>query len=178
VDRQRPHIPKDLIAEFSRKHHIQKLSIFGSYLREDFGPESDIDFLVEFEPGHIPGLIAFAGMEIELSEILGRKVDLRMLRTSADISATRLLHMPRCSMRIDDLIRLRHMLDAGQKAVSFVANKNRADLDDDPTLAFALMKAIEIIGEAASKVSRSSQERFKEIPWSQIVGMRNRLIHA
>jgi len=83
VDRQRPHIPKDLIAEFSRKHHIQKLSIFGSYLREDFGPESDIDFLVEFEPGHIPGLIAFAGMEIELSEILGIKVD---LRTAQDLS--------------------------------------------------------------------------------------------
>lgn len=81
-------------------------------------------------------------------------------------------------MRSDDLIRLRHMLDAGQKAVSFVANKRRADLDDDPTLAFAPMKAIEIIGEAASKVSRSSRERFNEIPWPQIVGMRNRLIHA
>ena len=81
-------------------------------------------------------------------------------------------------MQSDDLIRLRHMLDAGQKAVSFITSKSRADLDDDPTLAFALMKAIEIIGEAASKVSRSSQERFKEIPWQQIVGMRNRLIHA
>lgn len=78
----------------------------------------------------------------------------------------------------DDLIRLRHMLEAGQKAVSFAADKSRADLDDDPMLAFALMKAIEIIGEAASKVSRGSQERLKEIPWAEIVGMRNRLIHA
>jgi len=178
MNKGRPIIPDNFIKDFCRKRHIKKLSVFGSHLREDFGPESDIDFLVEFDPEHIPGLLEIAGMEIELSETLGRKVDLRMLRTSADISATRLLHMPRCSMRIDDLIRLRHMLDAGQKAVSFVANKNRADLDDDPTLAFALMKAIEIIGEAASKVSRSSQERFKEIPWSQIVGMRNRLIHA
>lgn len=83
MDRQRPDIPKDLIEEFCRKHHIRKLSIFGSYLRDDFGPESDIDFLVEFEPEHIPGLIKFAGMEIELSEILGRKVD---LRTAQDLS--------------------------------------------------------------------------------------------
>jgi uncharacterized protein with HEPN domain len=81
-------------------------------------------------------------------------------------------------MRKDDLIRIRHMLDAGQKAVSFAANKTRADLDNDPVLTFALMKTIEIIGEAASKVSRGSQARLKEIPWPEIVGMRNRLIHA
>lgn len=81
-------------------------------------------------------------------------------------------------MRRDDLIRLRHMLDAGLQAISFVANRSRADLENDPVLAFALMKTIEIIGEAASKVSRGSQERLKEIPWPEIVGMRNRLIHA
>ena len=83
MDRHRPDIPKNLIEEFCRRHHIRKLSIFGSYLRDDFRPESDIDFLVEFEPEHIPGLIGFAGMEIELSEILGRKVD---LRTAQDLS--------------------------------------------------------------------------------------------
>jgi uncharacterized protein len=84
MKQRRPLIPKGLIEEFCRKYHIRKLSIFGSYLREDFGPQSDIDFLVEFDPGHIPGLIAFAGMEIELSEILGgRKVD---LRTPQDLS--------------------------------------------------------------------------------------------
>lgn len=69
-------IPKDEITEFCRRHHIVKLSFFGSVLRDDFGPESDVDVLVEFGPAHIPGLIRFAGMEIELSEILGRKVDL------------------------------------------------------------------------------------------------------
>lgn len=70
-------LPKEKIAEFCRKNHIRKLSIFGSFLHGDFGPDSDIDFLVEFDPDHIPGLITLAGMEIELSEILGRKVDLR-----------------------------------------------------------------------------------------------------
>ena len=68
-------VPKDKIADFCRRHHIRKLSLFGSVLRDDFRPDSDVDVLVEFEPGHVPGL-AFFGMEQELSEILGRKVDL------------------------------------------------------------------------------------------------------
>jgi hypothetical protein len=70
-------VPHEQIAEFCRRHHIRKLALFGSVLRDDFRPESDVDVLVEFEPDHIPGLIRFSGMEIELSEILaGRKVDL------------------------------------------------------------------------------------------------------
>ena len=63
------------IAEFCRERHIRRLSLFGSVLGDEFGPDSDVDVLVEFEPGHVPGLEFFA-MEIELSEILGRKVDL------------------------------------------------------------------------------------------------------
>lgn len=70
-------IPVDRIkiAEFCRKHHIRRLSLFGSVLREDFHRDSDVDVLVEFEPGHVPGL-AFFAMEMELSNILGHKVDL------------------------------------------------------------------------------------------------------
>lgn len=68
-------VPREAIADFCRRHHIRKLSLFGSVLRDDFGPESDVDVLVEFEPEHIPGL-AFFGMERELSEILGRRVEL------------------------------------------------------------------------------------------------------
>ena len=71
----RVELPRDKIAEFCRQHHIRKLAFFGSILREDFGPGSDIDVLVEFEPGHAPGL-AFFAMERELSELLGQKVDL------------------------------------------------------------------------------------------------------
>ncbi len=63
------------IVDFCRKHHIRKFAFFGSVLRDDFRPESDVDVLVEFEPDHVPGL-AFFAMEGELSEILGRKVEL------------------------------------------------------------------------------------------------------
>jgi predicted nucleotidyltransferase len=65
----------DAIAAFCRRNRIRKLSLFGSILRDDFGPESDIDVLVEFEEGATPGL-AYFSMQDELSELLGRKVDL------------------------------------------------------------------------------------------------------
>ena len=69
-------IPKQRIAEFCRRNHIRRLALFGSVLRDDFRPDSDVDVLVEFEPGARVGLLRLAGMEIELGEILGRKVDL------------------------------------------------------------------------------------------------------
>ena len=68
-------VPPEQIEAFCRRHHIRRLAVFGSALRDDFGPDSDVDVLVEFEPGHTPGL-AFFSMETELSEVLGRKVDL------------------------------------------------------------------------------------------------------
>ena len=68
-------IPKGKITEFCKRNRIRKLAFFGSVLRDDFAPESDVDVLVEFEPGHTPGL-RFFRMEEELSELLGRKVDL------------------------------------------------------------------------------------------------------
>ncbi|MBI5827312.1 MAG: nucleotidyltransferase family protein [Deltaproteobacteria bacterium] len=76
-------ISKEKIAGFCRRNHIRKLSLFGSVLRDDFGPGSDVDVLVEFEEGHVPGLITLSGMEIELSGIIGRKAD---LRTPEDLS--------------------------------------------------------------------------------------------
>ena len=68
-------VPRKKLEEFCRRNHIRKLAFFGSVLREDLGPESDIDVLVEFEPGKTPGF-AFFEMQEELSEILGHKVDL------------------------------------------------------------------------------------------------------
>jgi len=81
-------------------------------------------------------------------------------------------------MRRDDLIRMRHMLDAAQKAMTFAAGKSRTDLAQDSMLAYAVVRAVEIIGEAASKISLDSQELHNEIPWRQIIGIRHRLIHG
>jgi hypothetical protein len=74
---------KDKLIEFCRKNHIKKLSLFGSALRGPLDADSDIDLLVEFEKGHTPGLFSIVRMEMELAEVLGRKVD---LRTPEDLS--------------------------------------------------------------------------------------------
>lgn len=73
-------IPKKTVAQFCRRHRITRLSLFGSAIRDDFGPDSDIDVLVEFEPGARVGFIALAGLEIELSEILGRNAELHTVK--------------------------------------------------------------------------------------------------
>jgi predicted nucleotidyltransferase len=76
-------ITREQIADFCKKNQIRKFAFYGSVLRDDFRPDSDIDILVEFEPEQPIGLMEVAGMEIELSEIIGRKVD---LRTPEDLS--------------------------------------------------------------------------------------------
>ena len=77
-----------------------------------------------------------------------------------------------------DHIRIRHMRDAAQQALLFIQGETRRSLDENIMLVFALVKAIEIIGEAASQVSADFQEAHPQIPWQVIIGMRNRLIHA
>ncbi len=76
-------VPQPALAAFCERHHITRLALFGSALRDDFRPDSDVDVLVEFSPDHVPGLIRIAGIAHELSEIVGRPVD---LRTPGDLS--------------------------------------------------------------------------------------------
>ena len=76
-------MPRDKLIEFCKKNYIRKLSLFGSAISGKLGPDSDIDLLVEFEEGHTPGLFSIVRMEMELTEVLGRKVD---LRTPDDLS--------------------------------------------------------------------------------------------
>ncbi len=76
-------IPARKVAEFCRRYHIRRMSLFGSVIRDDFTSESDVDVLVEFLPGRLPGFAFFGVMPEELSEILGRKVD---LNTAEDLS--------------------------------------------------------------------------------------------
>ena len=81
-------------------------------------------------------------------------------------------------MNESDVIRLRHMLDAAREALSFIAGRSSEDLSRDRMLVLALVKEIEIIGEAASRISEESRKALPRIPWPKIIAMRNRLIHA
>ena len=81
-------------------------------------------------------------------------------------------------MKEADQVRIRHMLDAAEKAISFADGRIRDDLDEDDQPVFALVKAVEIIGEAAGQITSPTQEELPFMTWSDIVGMRNRLVHA
>ncbi len=81
-------------------------------------------------------------------------------------------------MRDDDRVRILHMIDAAESLEQFAAGRGREDLDTDRMLLFAIVRAIEVVGEAASKVTDETQDASTGIPWASIVGMRNRLIHG
>lgn len=81
-------------------------------------------------------------------------------------------------MSPDDRWRVRHMIEAAEQALAFIQGRARPDLDADAMLRFALMRAVEVVGEAATQVSESGRSEMPAVPWPQIVGMRNRLVHA
>jgi uncharacterized protein with HEPN domain len=81
-------------------------------------------------------------------------------------------------MSPDDFWRIGHMLDAIRAALGFVEGRGRPDLDDDRMLQFALVRAVEIVGEAASRISPEGRACVQDVPWVDVVGMRNRLVHA
>ena len=81
-------------------------------------------------------------------------------------------------MKPDDRVRLRHVVDALSSAIRFTKGRRREELDSDEMLAFALVHALQIVGEAAGKVSAETRGRLPEIPWANLIGMRHRLVHA
>ena len=77
-----------------------------------------------------------------------------------------------------DEVRLRHMLDAAKEALSFVQGRSRSDLDENRMLTLSLVKEVEIIGEAAYRISADSRGGLPSLPWADLIGMRHRLVHA
>jgi uncharacterized protein with HEPN domain len=90
----------------------------------------------------------------------------------------RLCNQPKSNMCKADAVRLRHMMEAAQEALSFAQGRTRQDLDRDRMLSMAIARCIEIIGEAVQRISPGTKARYPAIPWAQIVGARNWLIHA
>ena len=81
-------------------------------------------------------------------------------------------------MRVEDAVRIRHMIGAAEAALSFVKDRTRPDLGQDQMLQFALVRAVEVVGEAAGKVSAEGRAEAPQVPWAVITGTRNRLVHA
>ncbi len=81
-------------------------------------------------------------------------------------------------MFIDDKTRLCHMLESAKQATAFIEGQNRQELEDNAMLSLAILRCLEVIGEAASRITRERQDALPQIPWAQIIAMRNRLVHA
>jgi uncharacterized protein with HEPN domain len=78
----------------------------------------------------------------------------------------------------DDIVRLQHMLEHAREAIAMIESKDRTNLQRDRMLELSLIRLIEVVGEAATRVTPEGQEKYPSIPWSQVVSMRNRLIHG
>jgi uncharacterized protein with HEPN domain len=81
-------------------------------------------------------------------------------------------------LKRDDAVRIRHMVEAGESALRFISGRQRDDIDTDEMLRFALVRAVEIVGEAASRISPDTRTAAPSVPWADAITMRNRLVHA
>ena len=172
-------LPPEKIADFCRRNRIRKLSLFGSALKDQLRKDSDIDLLVEFQPGEAPSLLDLARMERELSTVLdGRKIDLRTLNELSRYFRRSTFHgqCPICGRMTVSGCSI--CWNAANEALTFIQGKIRSDLDKKRMLVLSLIRELEIIGEAASKVSPETRSQTSTVPWQDITGMRNRLIHA
>ena len=166
------------IAEFCRRNYIRKLSLFGSVLRSDFREDSDVDVLVEFHPDNIPGFIRFGQIEDELSQIINRQnIDLVTSRFLNKSIREDVIQQAEIQYAKNDLIYIGLMLDSALQALELNEGKNRDDFDREITLQLSLTHLVQIIGEAARKISREFCSLHPQIDWKNIIGMRHRVVH-
>ncbi len=187
-------LPLEAIRAYCEQRPIKRLSLFGSALRTDFGPDSDIDMLIEYAPEAKIDAYAILRQQKEFSEMIGRPVDLGTpqslspyIRDEVIDSAEPLYDVdgiyPRRSKPMPkkpdkDRLRLLDMRDAAEKARRYAAGRTRADIEDDEILGSALVREVVVIGEAANHVSEETRALAPDIDWGDIVGMRNSLVHA
>ena len=150
-------VPMSGIAAFCDRWGVEELALFGSVLRDDFGPDSDIDFLVRFKPGRTPGLFVAAKIRRELANMCRRRVDLVHRPTIEGAGTTfggRRFWSPRgLSMPREESEYLLDMVLAATKAVSFTESMSFADFARDERTVFSATKAVAIVGVAGTPPS-------------------------
>ncbi len=187
-------LPLEAIRAYCNQRPIRRLSLFGSALREDFSPESDVDLLVEYAPEADMDGLDIRQQQMDLSEMIGRPVDLGTPQTLSPYIRQEVIESAELLYDVDgvypgrskpmpkkpdkDRLRLLHMRDAAEKARRIASGHTRADLEKNDMLQLALVKAVEIVCEAARHVSAETKAQAPEIDWEKIVSMRNNLVHA
>ncbi|MCY3829139.1 MAG: nucleotidyltransferase domain-containing protein [Rhodospirillaceae bacterium] len=175
-------IPSERIADFCERWQVAKLALFGSVLRDDFGPDSDIDALARFDDTARRTLFDVGRMEEELSEIFGRDVDLvswrgvessrNYIRRRAILDAAETIYAPKQSIRRDEALLL-DMLLAARDAVDFARVLTFESFAQDRMVQHAILQAVETVGRAAFRVSAETRDAHSRIPWTDIVEMQH-----
>jgi len=165
------------IINFLKNEGAKKISIFGSYLRGEEKSESDIDIIVEFSERK--SLLELVRMERELSEVLGIKVDLLTEKSMSPylIDLIKQRNEGDLHTKKDDAVYLKHILDAINRIEEYTHNIEYKDFIENYLVQDGVIRQIEIIGEATKKLSNEIKEKYIDIPWKDIIGMRNKLIH-
>lgn len=184
-------IPHEELAALCRTWHIRKLSLFGSVLRDDFGPDSDVDVLVEFEPDHNPGLAIFEAEE-QLSVLFGgRRIDLveeayinKWIRRRVLDSAQILINdgelvldsVPKAVIAgKTDLLYFGTMLEYADQALSHAADKSRSEFDSNDMLRMALAHCVLRVSSMAHKVSPAGRLAHPEVHYDELVTLATRI---
>ncbi len=196
IVRERIHATPEQIAAFCRAHHIRWLALFGSVLRDDFTDDSDVDVLYALEPGQTIERFAVAK---ELSGLVGgHEADFICIenlkwriRDRVYVDTEALYGDPPEEVTIaranrsvyghdmvkDENLYIGDMLDIARQAQRIVSGRTRADYDSNELFQLAILHLVQTIGEAATHVSRTTRDLHPGIPWSQVIGMRNVLVH-
>lgn len=152
------------LADLCRQYRVRELPVFGSAARGEMRPDSDIDLLVEFIPEAKVDLFDYAGLMLDLSKLIGRKVDL--------VSKKGLKPLIRASILKD--ARLNDIVEAADD----IAQVEPATFQASDLLRSAVVHKLSVIGEAAARLSDNLKQQNPQVSWSRIVGFRNILIHA
>ncbi len=192
------------IAKFCQRWKITEFALFGSVLRDNFRPDSDIDVLVTFAPDVHVSLFAFVDIQDELAELFKRDVDVvskssiqeseNYLRRQHILSSANLIYSSDPQANTDqfnpqlklighfteidrDRTLLLDIVLASRKIQQYVAGVDGETFEQSTLLQDASVRQLEILGEAARRLSQPMRDSYPDIPWSAILGMKNRLIH-
>jgi uncharacterized protein with HEPN domain/predicted nucleotidyltransferase len=194
---ERLHTTPKAIADFCRRQHIVEFALFGSVLRDDFRPDSDVDVLVVFGPQARHSLQDRLEVQADLEHLFGRKVDvtekalIKNPFSQVEIGRTHQIVYPLEQANLATPVEVnRHMTDEARTAAAlldmvealesiqdFVAGRTYDDYATDRMLRRAIERELEILGEAANRVPKVFQSAHNEIDWGQIIGLRNVIIH-
>lgn len=189
-------LPLDEIAAICREHEVAELSIFGSAVTGEFGPESDYDFLVVFKHPERTGLFAFFDVQFALEALLRREVDLvpkrglkplirdeviagsRVVYGDIHAGSSRDLAVVSCAMPRSDRLYLETMLEACRDLRDMLAGATFGQIAQDEVLGSAVLYKFLVIRAAATATSEPTRERLSGIPWDRLTALDNVVDHG